>query len=298
MNDLELLKEFRHELGADSGDDQVEAAWARLEERLGRVGASGTVPARRKRVRRWAIPAGIAAAVAALLFVLSVALPGGSPGGSRSAAAAVSFTQDGQYIVAVIEDPQADSQALTDAFAEHGLDITLKLLPVSPSFVGKFVEQDTSGSGPGIETLFDENADCTTPGGSGCPIGLKIPLDFQGHANLTLGRAGEPGEEYVSVNDAFASGELLHCSNLRGMTVEQAVPVLSRLGVTVVWRSNDSAIDKVDGIDPSTIADQYVTDAVPVSQGSVYVWAAPQPAPTPEPGTPLANYYDRLNRGC
>ena len=107
MNDLELLKEFRHELGADSGDDQVEAAWARLEERLGHVGASGTIPARRKRVRRWAIPAGIAVAVAALLFVLSVALPGGSPGGSRSAAAAVSFTQDGQYIVAVIEDPQA-----------------------------------------------------------------------------------------------------------------------------------------------------------------------------------------------
>ena len=34
MNDLELLKGFRHELGADPRDDQVEAAWSKLTERF------------------------------------------------------------------------------------------------------------------------------------------------------------------------------------------------------------------------------------------------------------------------
>ena len=298
MNDLELLKGFRHELGADPRDDQVEAAWSKLTERIGSRSGPGSVPPRRTRARRWVVPASIAAGVAALLFALSITLPGGFPGGSHRAGAAVSFTQDGQYIVAVVEDPQADSQALTDAFDDHGLDITLQLLPVSPSFVGKFVELDTSEGQSGIETIFDDHADCSAPGSTSCPIGLKIPLGFQGHANITLGRAGEPGEDYATVNDAFAYGELLHCSGLRGMTVEQALPVLSRLGVTTDWRSNDSSIDKVDGIDPSTILDQYVTDALPRSQGTVYVWAAPQPSPTPEPGTPLAAYYERLDRGC
>ena len=138
----------------------------------------------------------------------------------------------------------------------------------------------------------------SAPGSLSCPIGLKIPLDFQGQASIALGRAGQPGEEYVTTNDAFAYGESLHCSGLRGMTVQQALPVLDRFGVTAVWRSNDPAIDRVDGIDPSTVLDQYVTDAVGLSEGKAYVWAAPQPLPQPDPGTPLADYYARLDRGC
>ena len=301
MTDLDLLKDFRSELDGDLDDERLEAAWATLGQRIGTAPA----PARGRRIprprRRWAVPAGVAAMVAALLFAMPAILPSGAPGGPRRAAAAVSFTEDGQYIVAVIEDPQADSQELTAAFAQHGLDISLQLLPVSPSFVGKFVFEGGSGTegGPAIETLYDASADCTTPGGSSCPIGLRIPLGFQGHADLALGRAGQPGEEYASANDGFASGEALHCSGLRGMTVHESLPVLDRLGVTVVWRSNDPAIDgDGNGIDPSTISDQYVSDAVPKTEGHVYIWVTPDPPSQPDPGTPLADYFARLNRGC
>jgi len=209
----------------------------------------------------------------------------------------VSFSNDGQYIVAVIEDPQADADALAAAFAQHGLDITVELLPVSPSLVGKMVMEDQD-QGPDIETLFDDQAGCTLPGSTSCPIGLRIPLDFHGKAHIVLGRAGGPGEDYASANDAFALGEALHCSKLRGMTVQQALPVLARRGVTAVWRSNDQSTDRVDGIDPATIAGQYVSDAVPRSEGEVYIWAAPTPPAEPQPGTPLADYYARLERGC
>ncbi len=299
MTDLDLLKEFRFEPGGEPDEESLEAAWAALSRRIG----TGPVPAERRvaaRRRRWAVPAGVAATVVALLLALPAILPSGAPGGARRAAAAVSFTQDGQYIVALIEDPQADSQELTAAFAQHGLDISLQLLPVSPSFVGKFVfESDSGTGGPAIETLYDDAADCTTPGGTSCPIGLRIPLGFQGHADLALGRAGQTGEEYASANDGFASGEALHCSGLRGMTVHDALPVLDRLGVTVVWRSYDPAVDgDGTGIDPSTISDQYVTDAVPKAEGQVFIWVTPDPPSQPDPGTPLADYFARLNRGC
>jgi hypothetical protein len=300
MTDLDVLKEFRSELGGDLDEEGLEAAWAGLSRRI----ATGPIPAGRRLTaqrRRWVVPVGVAATVVALLLALPAILPSGAPGGARRAAAAVSFTEDGQYIVAVIEDPQADSQELTAAFAQHGLDISLQLLPVSPSFVGKFVFEGDSGTegGPPIETLYDETADCTTPGGTSCPIGLRIPLGFQGHADLALGRAGQPGEEYASANDGFASGEALHCSDLRSMTVREALPVLDRLGVTAVWRSYDPAVDgEGTGIDPSTIAGQYVSDAVPKAEGQVYIWVTPDPPSQPEPGTPLADYFARLSRGC
>jgi hypothetical protein len=297
MNDLDLLREFRAGLSALPDQASVQASWQLLHDRIAIDGGPSPVRAPSHR-RRWVVPAALAAGVAALLLALSVVLPSGSPGGAKGAAAAISFTENGNYIDAVIKDPLADSKTLKAAFEQHGLDITLQLLPVSPSIVGSFVELDTSGGEPAIETLFDDQADCTAPGSISCPIGLRIPLDFDGQANITLGRAGEPGEEYASANDGFASGELLHCSGLRGMTVQDALAKLRQLGVTGVWRSNDQAIDKVDGIDPSTIAGQFVTDAVPLSEGKVYIWAAPQPSPQPEPGSPLAAYYAKLDRGC
>jgi hypothetical protein len=289
MNDLDLLKDFRAGLAAEARErDSLDASWERLRQRI-QVVPGPIAPARRGHRRRWPVVVAVAATVAALLFALPALLPSNAPGGAHRAAAAVAFRTQGRYIVAVIKDPVADGEELKAEFAEHGLDISLQLLPVSPSFVGKFVFEGDSGTegGPAIETLYDPDAACTTPGGSQCPIGLRIPLDFQGHADLGLGRAAEPGEEYVSANDAFAPGEALHDSGLRGMTVHDALRVLDGLGVRAIWRSNDASIDRgVDGIDPSTIADQHVADAVPYSAGVLMIWASPgQPE---EPGAPQA----------
>src|SRR5438105_2140487 len=282
MNDLDLLKEFRREPGRDVDTAGVHAAWAALIDRIGigtagNAGNAGVDPGlvvHRRPRRRWRVAAVVAAAVAGLVFGLPALLPSGAPGGARRAAAAVSFTNDGRYIVAVITDPQADSADLRAAFQQHGLDIALQLLPVSPSLVGKVVFEDDSadGNGSAIETLYDPNAGCTTPGGLECPIGLRIPVDFTGHATIALGRAAQPGEVYASSNDAWAPGEALHCSGLLGMTVQQALPVLAQRGLTAVWRSTDASIDNGNGIDPAIISDLYVTEATPLAEGQVFVW--------------------------
>ena len=48
---------------------------------------------------------------------------------------------------------------------------------------------------------------------------MRVPADFSGTATIAANGTPPAGELYDSVNDAFAPGEVLHCSGLRGMTV-------------------------------------------------------------------------------
>lgn len=295
MNDLEMIRGFRRELGTEPDPDQLDPAWLAVRERI-TFGRS--LPGQPGRYRRRRLPLLIAAAaLIAFLVSLPVVLPSGAPGGAPRAEAAVSFSRDGGFIVAVIEDLNADSEALRDAFAQHGLDITLELIPVSPSAVGTFVYfawDEKAQRGPAIETLASDDPSCTTMGGGTCLIGLRVPIDFTGHAEIALGRPAGRGEMYRSGNDGYAAGEALHCSGLYGMTVQATLPVLSDRGVTAIWRSADRSIDRVDGIDQTTIADQYVTDAAPAAPGEIYIWVSPrQPSPLPP-----SDYLQRRDQGC
>jgi hypothetical protein len=296
MNDLEMVRAFRAELGTEPGPDRLEPAWLAVRERIA-FGPDVSVGRRRRYRRRRVSLALAAAALIAALVALPALLPSGTPGSADRAGAAVSFSQDDGFIVAVIEDPNADSEALREAFAQHGLDITLQLVPASPSAVGTFVYfslDETAQQGPAIETLASDDPACTTAGGGSCQIGLRVPVDFQGHADIALGRPADPGEKYSTANDGFAAGEALHCSGLYGMAVQTALPVLSERGVMAIWRSTDQSIDTVDGIDPTTIAGQYVTDAIPAAPGEVYIWVTPdQPSPLPP-----SDYLQRRDEGC
>jgi hypothetical protein len=124
-------------------------------------------------------------------------------------------------------------------------------------------------------------------GGGGCPIGLRIPTKYVGHADITLGRRAEKGEQFVSAADGFGPGEALHCSALLAATVDQAVPVLKDRGLRAIWRLQDGS-----DVDPRTIPNYFVTEATPWAEGEVLMWASS------EPTTPPARYLEALNRGC
>ncbi len=203
--------------------------------------------------RRLVFAVAAAAGVAALLFALTVALRPTPP-----AAAAVRFQTSGDYIVATVVDPYAAEQQLDAAFAAHGLHITLKLVPVSPSMVGSVVYMGSSADASQIGVLYSKTKQA--PGGP-LPIGLRIPIDFKGSADIVLGRAAKPGETYVSTGDAFAPGEALHGSGLMGMTVSEALVKLKALGLTAQWRD---------------------LRTVTPPKGD-------QPTPTPSPGGPQAS---------
>lgn len=198
-------------------------------------------------------------------------------------AAGLAFRSEDGYIVAEVTDPMAATEQLSAAFAEHGLDIDLQLVPVSPSIVGTVVAIGEEGTG-GIETL--QGGTCVT-GGGGCPIGLRIPADYEGDADITLGRDAEPGEQFLSAADGFGPGEALHCSGLLGATVEDALEAIDARALTAVWRLSDGS-----DVDPATVSDYFVTEAIPWAGGEVLMWVATEPV------TPPAEYLQAINQDC
>jgi hypothetical protein len=227
---------------------------------------------RRRRSLRWITAA---AAVAALLVgVVFLQLP------QAQVAGAVEFKEEGDYIEAIIVDPQATKAELESAFAAHGFSIDVQLLPTSPSLEGKVLTtmEDPTAQKHSIRTIYQTGACYTGGGGFRCPVGVKIPLDFEGHAVIGIGRLAADGELYVQGNNnPFYPGEMLHCSDLPGKTVAEALPILKGLGVTALWRSADQAIDDVNGIDPNLIQDQFVdADGSTIANGETYIWVSPK----------------------
>ena len=187
----------------------------------------------RRRARLALASAAAAVVIAASAFGIISAVRN-----TPTAAAAVEFSTAGDYIVATVEDPYAAAERLRAAFVAHGLDITLKLVPVSPSMVGSVVYMGLDSGTSQIDVLSSPSREA--PGGP-LPIGLRIPVDFKGHADIVLGRAAQTGEAYVSAGDAFAQGEALYRTGLVGVRVGEAAARLKALGLTAEWRDERAA---------------------------------------------------------
>jgi hypothetical protein len=233
--------------------------------------------------------AAVAAAVAALLITGSAVRP------ELAGGAVVFHTASDGDIVATVTDPFAAESRLKAAFAEHGLDITVTLLPVSPSLVGTVVYTSDSGGASAIHPL--QGGRCVT-GGGGCSIGVKIPATFTGKGYITLGRPAKPAEKYESQASAFAPGEALHCSHLLGARVATALPVLQANKLTATWRENttatapDGTSSSVSKTDAGLPANNYIWDALMTTPGRVTIWSEPRPWPAD------AAHGAAVNQGC
>ncbi|MGD0167177.1 MAG: hypothetical protein ABSC51_07810 [Gaiellaceae bacterium] len=239
---------------------------------------SSTIHRVRRPVLISSLGAVAAAAVAAGLIASSAMRP-------QAAAAGVAFRTgaDGD-IIATVTDPFAAESQLKAAFAEHGLDITVNLLPVSPSLVGTVVFISDSGGASAIQPL--QGGPCVT-GGGGCSIGVKIPATFTGQGDITLGRPAKSGETYESQASAFAPGEVLHCSGLLGARVATALPVLKAKKLTPQWRERSTGAN-----DATAPTSNYIWDALMQAPGTVMIWTSP----TPRSGS--AAYTRALDQGC
>ena len=221
------------------------------------VAATGRASGSRARMfGRWRRPRGrvafascaafLACVLAAVVVIAEPPAPTVPADGSSLHASVVSFRYptrgpDENYITATVTAPFAAQSSLDAAFRAAGLDITVSLVPASPSAVGTVVEISEPSSGPQIEAL--SGGTCVTGGGGpgNCPVGLKIPRDFTGSGAVTLGRPARSGEDYESSNSAFAPGESLHCSALIGATVATASSALASRGITPRWQSLSGA---------------------------------------------------------
>ena len=233
----------------------------------------------RTRVRRRlliGIPA-TAAIVAAALAATLLLHPGQKVGPviiGPPSAQALSFTRSGRYIDVIVRNPVADESVYRAEFAAHHLNITLTLVPVSPSLVGTVVYIGTSQNASQIGTITAKGRCWTGGGGNECPVGVRVPIGFHGQAQVTFGRAARPGEQYESTGLVTAPGEAMHGLHYQFRTVGAVLAMLRRRHVTVPqYRPQPGdACAKLPRHIPSSWV---VYDADPWAPGQVLLWVGP-----------------------
>jgi len=263
----------------------------------GRSG-TGRYAGRRSTRHRLLIGIPVAAALAlAGLVVTSAGKPGEKVGpvsfGPASARAAVlSVTRHGGYLRVIVTNPLADAKQFRAEFARYGLDISLTLVPASPSLVGTLVFTE---SGPSITPITAVGRCYSGGGGSACPVGVEVPLGYKGYAQLTFGRAARPGERYETTAPANAPGEAMHGLNFAGKTVAQVLAMLAARHVTAAQYLVNVRCQNV--LRASAPASWFVSNADPWAPGEVVLWvsktwpdrrASCATTPPPAPLTPKA----------
>lgn len=240
----------------DPGPGMTEGAHALMREIITTRPGPEARPARRRRpVLRLALP-GVALATAAFV-ALSWLLPTGAGFGPGPAAALDIRQEDGYYVVEV-KDLFADPDRYQEQLRGVGLDVTLRLVPSTPSMVGSIFP-----TSPTDERYLDEIKTIDPPGAcdkmGGCPIGVKVPVNFRGPAEIILGREASPGEAYANGTSIDALGEPLHCVPFRGKTVAEVRELLAQRGLTVhTFRDTNPYIDEADATKTSVPDSWYV----------------------------------------
>lgn len=206
---------------------------------------------RRRLPLRVALP-GVALVTAAVL-ALTWLLPSG-PGFGPDPVAALDIRQEGGYYVVEIKDLYADPDRYQAQLRAAGLDVTLRVRPSTPAFVGQIFPTSR------IDMRYlDEIKMIERPGTcenwSGCPLGMKIPVGFKGPAYITIGREARPGERFENRTSFDARGEPMHCVDYLNKPLAQVRGMLRERGVAI----EDFMVTDPDG-------DGYeVSDSVPDS---------------------------------
>ncbi|MFG2004233.1 hypothetical protein ACGFNU_34240 [Spirillospora sp. NPDC048911] len=271
---------------------------ADLSRRITTAAATADEPATSRVRRRLTIglpllATGVAGAVAAVAFVAQPGHSGAPVQATSSKAApgqiklvaALSFTRKDRYLNVRVRDPYADPKRYKAEFAQHGLNVSLSLVPVSPSMVGTVVMQDTSdGTRPGDVSDLRVKGACEVPsGGNDCTVGVRVRIGYKGTAAVVFGRAARRGEKYTSTAQVDARGEAMHGMVFRKRKVSQVLAALKKRNVTVpeyrVMEGNQSKA-RYPGQVPGN---WYVHDAVPWADGQVLLFVGPKPT---EPKSP------------
>jgi hypothetical protein len=245
--------------------------------------------------RRLLIGVPVAAVFAAAVLVAALIAGSGQRAGPAAkgrhanAAALLSFTRHGGYIDVIVRNPLADAKRYRAEFAKYHLDISLSLVPASPSLVGTLVYDSAPASGPQIEPITAKGKCWTGGGGDVCPVGVRVPLGFRGAATLVFGRPARPGEQYETTAPASAPGEVMHGLHYVGKTVAEVLAMLAPRHVTV----NHYMVQQTQCLIVSrkTVpGNLHVESADPWEPGQVLLWvtkAGPMRFCKPVPGTPV-----------
>jgi hypothetical protein len=256
---------------------------------------SPAAPACRRARRRLILSIPVAAALAAVaVLASSLASPGQkvgpvNVGPAKAQAAVMSVTRHRGYLEVIVTNPLADARRYRAEFARLGLNVSLTLVPASPSLVGTLVYFE---GGSAIKPITAVGKCWTGGGGYVCPVGVRVPVHYKGSAVLTFGRPAKPGEQYETTGLVTARGEAMHGLTFVGKTAAAVVAMLARRHVTV---GDYHVTTRCRGGNRKLVPGSwYVTGADPWAPGQVALWASKTwPAATctapPSRGAPQAS---------
>jgi len=202
------------------------------QEMLTRIGQTPTPQpiARKGAVRRRLVPVLVVGTVVAAAAVLVVERPGDAR--QEALGPALSFSSEGDYLRVRIVDPEADSARYNKEFKKRHLNITLELMPGSPSTVGL---SPAAGFGPNSDNIeqSEDPAGCVAAGTFPCVPQFLIPKNYSGEAQLVISRAARPGEDIQFGGRIDGRGEALQGVKFKNMRVSQVLAILKQRGYTV-----------------------------------------------------------------
>lgn len=238
--------------------------------------------------RRWlAVLPLAAAAAAAILVVVFGIVPGLRVGGhhrqGHMTARVLAFIRHGRYIDVIVRDPYADPRRYRAEFRAHHLNISLRLVPASPSIVGTVVYFEGGSS----LKVISKYGRCWTGGaGEQCPVGFRVPVHYRGSAVLVFGRPAKPGEKYESTAPSTDRGEALHGLQIAGRRVAAVLRLIrTRHQMVGVYNITTSSGGKLVHHVPGS---WFVLGADPWAPGQVMLFASRtrNPPPLTSPGNP------------
>lgn len=229
--------------------------------RRGGVAALSEESRRRPFWTRRAVPALVAAGAATAITFSVVGLPGGDR--HEALGQALSFTDEGNFLRVKVIDPQADSARYNAEFKERHLDITLSLVPASPSVVGTETAYGLDGGSNPIRSTGDP-AGCVEAHSYPCVPTFLVPKNYKGTARFEIGRAAAPGEQIQAGGAIDAHGEALEGVRYKNLTVAKVVAILAKRGYTVPEY-------RVAGADGIIAAQKQVPSTWFVSDGFLHV---------------------------
>jgi hypothetical protein len=202
----------------------------------------------------------------------------------------MTVTRHGGYLDVIVANPVADPKKYRAEFARYHLNISLRLVPASPSIVGTLVYASYPVAHASQITPITARGKCWTGGGGAvCPVGVRVSLRFHGSATLVFGRAARPGERYESTGLVTARGEAMHGLHFAGRTVAAVTAMLAKRGVAVARFS--FVTGQCRGVLRRTVPGSWhVSGADPWAPGQVMLGVAktwPAASCTP-PGGPTA----------
>ncbi|MEV4299250.1 hypothetical protein [Microbispora rosea] len=210
----------------------------------------------------------------AVLLAVGWLVPGAAGLGPAPASAALDIRREGDHYVVLVRNLFAAPASYERELRDRGLDVDVRLVPMTPASVGRVLYVDGTRDLSAITPIAASGA-CTRF--DGCPIGFRIPVEFRGHATVFLGRAARPGERYGILEAFDTEGQPFHCVDYINKTVAQVLPLLRERGVRAKFSSPGAYAQ------PSAPADWYVHTGVMIADGQALVLVGPTPNPQPRP---------------